>query len=490
MLFRTSLKTIALAASALLISACGGGTSESQPTKVNQNTPPSIAANSQAATAAQSSNEQTTATTANTTQSASSTSQSIASLIFTDAKLANCVNQQAKGQKWQYSHQVTTLDCANKGIENLGGMQNLNYIQKLDLSLNQIDTLAPLAPLIELKQLNLAGNNIVDITPLAKLNKLLKLNLGPGNSLNSNKNSIRDIAPLESLTALQELNANYNQISDISALSPLNNLVTLELSHNQIRQIDQLQALGSAQEIDLRGNNNINCAALNELQTNLYQGQLQRPNDCLFTLDILIVDIRFDDQQLQSCLLDTASLEGWITINEVTNLSCEQHEIKSLTGIENLKALTQLDLSANNIKDISPLLTLTNAQINLQDNSQIACARLDALQASLGQHAIDRPSTCAQLSLLSDLNFADVAIEACVKYTAELYQWQSISEVTSLHCPSELNVKIAQLDDLAQLTALNSVHISDYISRSFNCQNLESTQQQYPFILDKPTHCQ
>ena len=478
MLAKTSLKTIAFAASALLISACGGGASESQPTAVNQNTPQTIAVNNQPATQA------------DTTQSTPITSQLIASLIFTDAKLANCVNQQAKGQKWQYSHQVTALECANKGIENLGGIQSLNHIQKLDLSLNQINTLAPLAPLIELKQLNLAGNNIVDVTPLAKLNKLLKLNLGPGNSLNSNKNSIRDIAPLESLTALQELNASYNQISDISPLSPLTNIVRLELSHNQIRQIDQLQALGNAQAIDLRGNNNINCAALNELQTNLYQGQLQRPNDCLFTLDILIVDIRFDDQQLQSCLLDTASLEGWITINEVTNLSCEQHEIKSLTGIENLKALTQLDLSANHITDINPLLTLTNAQINLQDNSQIACARLDALQASLGQQAIDRPNTCAQLSLLSDLNFADVAIEACVKYTAELYQWQSINEVTSLHCPSELNVKIAQLDDLTQLTALNSVHISDHFSQSLNCQNLESTQQQYPFILDKPAHCQ
>lgn len=483
MLAKTSLKTIAFATTALLISACGGGASDSQPNQAEQSAPQVLDTSKKVTT------QNSEPAKKQTEQTKPNTAHQISSLIFTDAKLANCVNQQAKQHKWQTSQQITSLTCPNKGIENLGGLQNLTQLQKLDLSLNQIAILASLTSLTELKQLNLAGNTIVDVAPLASLNKLVNLNLGPGNKLNRNTNSIRDISPLANLSALQQLNINYNQISDISALASLNNLVTLALSHNQIRQIDHLQAFSHIQNINLTGNDNINCAALNELQTNLYQGKLQRPSDCLFTLDILIVDIRFADQQLQSCLLNTASSEGWIAINEVTALSCEQHNIQTLSGIENLKALTQLDLSANQITDISPLLALTNAQINLQDNSQIACARLDALQASLGQHAINRPNQCAQLSLLSDLNFADVAIESCVTYTANLYQWQAISEMTSLHCPSELTIKIAQLDDLQQLTALNSVHIGSHISQSLNCQTLDAWQQQYPLTLDKPAHC-
>ena len=477
MLATNTLKTLIIASTALLISACGNEMSQSQPSQMKAPSQIKQVTQSQKVTKTLS------------TQTNKIANVAIDSLVFTDAKLANCVQQQAKQHQWQHSGQIIKLSCANKSIENLGGLQNLTHLQILNLSQNQIATLAPLENLTQLKKLNLAGNQIVDIKALANLTKLTDLNLGPANELDSTTNSIRDLSPIANLSALQKLNISHNQISDVSTIGSLVNLVSLQLSHNQIRDIAHLQALNLANSIDLSGNDNITCAALNELETSLYQGKLHRPNDCLFTLDILIVDINISDQQLKSCLLDTASHEGWIAISEVTNLSCEQHNIHSLDGIENLKALTQLDLSDNQIIDITPLLVLNTAQINLTGNSQIACTRLNALEASIGQHAIERPSQCAQLSLLSDLDFADVALEACVQYTADLYQWQTINEMTSLLCPSELDVKITMLDDLLQLNALNSVHLNEHLSTNLNCQTLASSQQQFHFDLNLPNRC-
>ena len=477
MLAKNILKTLIITSTALLISACGNEASKSQPNQIQ--TQPSTV-------------KVITSKKVNpppATQTNKVTNIAIQSLIFTDAKLANCVQQQAKQNRWQHSGQMTKLSCANKSIDNLGGLQNLTHLQQLNLSQNEIATIAPLENLTQLKKLNLAGNQIVDIKPLANLTKLTDLNLGPANKLNTSTNSIRDLSPIANLTALQKLDASYNQISDISVISSLINLVSLQLNHNQIRDIGHLQALNLAHSSNLSGNDNITCAALNELETNLYQGKLQRPNDCLFTLDILIVDINISDQQLKNCVLDTASHEGWITISEVTNLSCEQHNIHTLNGIENLKALTQLDLSDNQIVDITPLLVLNTTQIKLTGNSQIACTRLNALEAAIGQHAIERPSQCAQLSLLSDVDFADVALEACVQYTANLYQWQTINEMTSLLCPNELKVKITMLDDLQQLSALNSIHIGEHLSPNLNCQTLEYSQRQLDFDLSLPSRC-
>ena len=437
---------------------------------------------------------QPVATQTTTTQKTGQIAQSkkntpIDTLIFTDAKLTNCIKQHAKQRQWQNVTQITQLNCANKNIENLGGLQHLNQLQQLDLSQNQISLLAPIGALTELKRLNLAGNKIVDINPLSKLNKLTHLNLGQANKLSPNNNSIRDLSPINNLTALEHINISHNQINDISAVESLTNLAFIQLSHNQIRDISYLQSFNHTKSINLKGNNNITCAALNQLETTLYQGTVHRPNDCLFTLEILIVDLNIHDQQLKNCLLDTASSEGWTTISEVTALSCEQHNIQSLKGIENLKALTQLDLSGNQITDITPLLSLTTAQINLENNNQIACKRLDALEASVGRQAIQRPKHCAQLSQLSDLNFTDTAIEECVTYTAALYQWQTIDEMTSLYCPTELTVKIAQLQDLQKLTALNSVFLNGHLTANIDCQAIETAQQERQFTIDKPQHC-
>ena len=142
-------------------------------------------------------------------------------ITFTDAKLAACVEAIAKANQWTHANQVISLNCSNKSINSLGGIQRLSALQFVDLSLNQITVLKPIAQLNKLQKLNLAGNALVNIEPIANLTTLTQLNLGVA-SLSSAKNNIRDITALANLSSLKTLDLSNNQIGDITPLRDLN----------------------------------------------------------------------------------------------------------------------------------------------------------------------------------------------------------------------------------------------------------------------------
>jgi Leucine-rich repeat (LRR) protein len=482
MLFKSTAKMISLALTALMLSACGSDLAPVNDTVNSTPTTPSVKVAVQPA--------------ANINSTANSNDLPIEQVIFTDAKLASCIESQAKTHGWKLASEVTTLDCSNKGIDSVGGTQNFSALKKLDLSHNKITVLTPLESLKQLAYLDLAANGIVDVQSLANLTALTQLNLGASDQLSRAGNNIRDISALANLTGLTELDLSHNQLSDVADLQNLSALNTLYLQGNQVRDINVLYGLRNTQLIDLGDNDNIDCAALNELEANQFQGKLKRPNDCIFTLDILLVDIHFSDLNLKNCVLDTASSEGWISINEVTSLACDQQFLTDLSGLQSLRALEKINLSSNEVIDIAPLFTLTSAShIDLSMNEQIACRRLDALQAVLTNTAITRPNRCAQITLISDLSLVDPALEACVHYTAELYQWHNIAEMTSLHCPNfneqqDQQNKIKDLRGLDQLEALNSLHISEHLSEQLGCDDIEKLQQNLDILsLDKPIRC-
>ncbi|CAL6008628.1 leucine-rich_repeat domain-containing protein [Hexamita inflata] len=89
-----------------------------------------------------------------------------------------------------------------------------------------------------LTELDLSENQISDISSISKLKGLKILQL--------NKNCIKDISALLSLSDLiylVELNLSENQISDISSISKLKNLQKLYLQCNNIEDISSIQFL-------------------------------------------------------------------------------------------------------------------------------------------------------------------------------------------------------------------------------------------------------
>ena len=121
------------------------------------------------------------------------------------------------------------------------------------------------------------------------------------------------------------------------------------------------------------------------------------------------------DPDLQGCLNQLLANAG-NDPEKITLLACPAAGIKSLAGIGALPNLEQLELSDNEISDLSPLLDLVNLRvlgirnnrisavstllalpiirfIALEGNNSIPCKQLDALEKKIGR-TLSRPERC------------------------------------------------------------------------------------------------
>lgn len=235
---------------------------------------------------------------------------------------------------------LTCLDLGDNYIRNITPLGNLTNLTELCLGKNQINDIMPLAKLTNLTELYLDFNQISDITPLASLTNLTRLGL--------TSNHISDITPIANLTNLTELYLNDNQISDIMPLAKLTNLTNLYLSYNQIsyEDIEQLR-------LQLP-NCNINAGSQSTPQPSGTVTILGEEYDIATTtgLDLSWCDIT--DAQLKEIAPKIAKLTN------LTYLDLSVNQIRDITPLVELTSLTSLGLTNNQISDITPLAGLTN----------------------------------------------------------------------------------------------------------------------------------
>ena len=81
--------------------------------------------------------------------------------LFADNNLQSCVETLADSNQWVSSAQVTgTLDCSNKNIESLAGLEYLINLTELNLSNNRIVDVIQISKLPKLKVVRLQNNAI------------------------------------------------------------------------------------------------------------------------------------------------------------------------------------------------------------------------------------------------------------------------------------------------------------------------------------------
>lgn len=140
------------------------------------------------------------------------------------------------------AHRAASIRCWMKKSQTV-----LDQITELDLTyLNLIDIPPEIALLKNLQGLNLSYNEIRDVAVLETLTALKRLFLSG--------NQIRDVGPLGALTALQELDLTRNRISDVTALRTLTALQRLRLSQNRITDVRALETLTALQTLVLDRN--------------------------------------------------------------------------------------------------------------------------------------------------------------------------------------------------------------------------------------------
>ena len=112
-------------------------------------------------------------------------------LAFADSALQAAVDESGAGAE------VVSLIAEDRGIADLGGIEQLTRLEALDLSHNEITDISPLAGLQRLRFLDLEGNRIEDVSALASLKRLQVLLLAD--------NDVRDVSALAGLDSLQNL---------------------------------------------------------------------------------------------------------------------------------------------------------------------------------------------------------------------------------------------------------------------------------------------
>ena len=258
---------------------------------------------------------------------------SISSLNFIDTNLAACITAATSGLT--YVHELTFLSCTNKGIVELGGIEALTGLTRLQLGSNNISNISSLVSLTNLDNLWIQFNSISDIRPLSGLTSLIALSL--------NHNLINDVTTLSSLTNLIHLDLYNNNISDISALSNLTNLVFLELGINNISNINALSNMTKMDDLGLINNNVNDISAMSGL--------------------INMTTLSLDANNIS----DVSALSGLTRLSNVTLMG---NNISDISAFSSLTDMIYLSLDGNNISDVSPLSFLTNLKtVSLYSNS-------------------------------------------------------------------------------------------------------------------------
>ncbi len=191
--------------------------------------------------------------------------------------------------------------------------------------------------------------NIVDISALALFTNMQDLHL--------DKNNISDISPLRHLTNLTILSLFINKIEDITALRDLVGLKHLDLYENLIANIAALEDMGSLTFLDLGKNYIRDFSPVNHLAAGVLDGK-----DTQYSTSY-VVDI--PDENLRACVMDVLNVESadeiiQVRVSSIKILNCRHRGIENLEGLAYFTTLNDLDLSNNEIVDITPLQSLSS----------------------------------------------------------------------------------------------------------------------------------
>ncbi len=165
----------------------------------------------------------------------------IATLVWQDQNLKECVLRQAEKNAWQDVEQVTSVKCHGKDITSAQELVQFTNLTKLSLYNNKIKQL-DLTLLKSLKELNLAKNRLTEvrITNLTELETLY---------LFRNKLTFLDVS---GLAKVEKFRITQNQLSKID-IRPMKGLKQGYLFDNKLEDlaIDGLMAL---EFLDVRQN--------------------------------------------------------------------------------------------------------------------------------------------------------------------------------------------------------------------------------------------
>lgn len=125
-------------------------------------------------------------------------------------------------------------------------LERLKNLEELDLSYNDLENIQKLPALSGLKVLNVSSCGLADLKGISRFAQVSTLHIA--------YNEITDLQGIESLSNLSQLGAPGNQISHLNPLKDLRELAILDASINEIKDISGLADLENLEHLELGGN--------------------------------------------------------------------------------------------------------------------------------------------------------------------------------------------------------------------------------------------
>lgn len=274
----------------------------------------------------------------------------ISDLVFSDASLEACVKSWAVENGWVQIDEMLSLDCTNKGISNLAGIDQLTSATSLALDFNQIENISPLQNMLQVRTLVLENNLISDIAPMSAMINLVHLNL--------DTNQIQDISALQSAIKLETLNLQFNDVSDLSALEFTPDLRLLWLFENEISDEDLavLATLANMQDLDIQFNNLTDISVLSPLTKLKYfyvSGNMITDVSIVENFSDLI-NLWFWSNQVSdiTALYGLSNLASVVIFNNQNKIPCSQYANVSVS--DDYQHDSWYDADGNGVKEIPP----------------------------------------------------------------------------------------------------------------------------------------
>lgn len=285
--------------------------------------------------------------------------------------------------------ELSTLNLSNTKVKNVSDLKDLELVE-LNLANNK--DIKGYEQIDYLSSLNLTNCNIKDVSHLRNLKDLSSLDL-------SENEDITGIENLTNITCLTMKKCNLNSIEDVLKLP---GLLSIDLADNNIAQIDGIESLQDLCYIDLSGNQIKDFSKIAIIGTQNHENE-EDENDAYITLIVEnenITDISIFNNLKNVCSLGLANnsitdLSGFYN-NSVIELDLSNNtkinNIQYLKNLENLSVLylsdchieelTEveklannikcLDLSKNNITDISSLNKFELYALSLAENNELS----------------------------------------------------------------------------------------------------------------------
>ncbi len=222
---------------------------------------------------------------------------------------------------------------------NLAQINACHQLTQLDLSNNQIASLDPINELIYLEYLNVSSNHLSAISAV-DFPALLSLDLS--------HNWLSDLTGIENYQALTSLNISDNTVTDLTPVSKLKNLSELWMSNNTPSNVKKLSALKNLVMLDVSGCGLASLSVVNDFPalSSLLANYNEIASLSTFKKQVQELQINYNP------LVDLTPLAGQ---KELISLEAIGTQIKDVSCLTGLATLEVLDISDTPVADATML---------------------------------------------------------------------------------------------------------------------------------------